>query len=370
MQRQRKRRPRRPGARRENKRPWMRVEYLLCGLALLFALHMTGSAVSRVIYAVGEAARDAAEAEANEPEYVTFIRGVVKHVVDDDGDETDGEDTDTTVADTGVDISQFDGDDGYAGQVYALLEEYPSQVETILSYYENAVLTADGQQTTMGEQSEDAIPERLLQLVINNIETIDFVADYPTKHDQDAKIDLSDEAKSDEVPLLLQWDERWGYEAYGDGLLGYTGCGPTCLSMVALYLTGDADITPLAVANYADEAGYYTDGVGSAWSLMSEGCKQFGLIGTEMYVSESDMVEMLEAGHPLICAVGAGDFTASGHFIVIYGYSDGVFLVNDPNSPVRSGQTWSYETLSSQIKNIWYYSVAKKQEVEKTDAAF
>ncbi len=356
MQRQQRRRPPRRDAGHEKKRPWMRIEYLLCGIALLFALHMTGTAVSRVACAVGEAARDAQEAEDNEPEYVTFIRGVVKHVVEDESGDKDGE---TAAADTGVDISQFADDDGCAGQVYALLDEYPDQVETILSYYENATLTVDGQQTTMGEQSEDAIPERLLQLVVNNIETIDFVAAYPTKHDQATKIDLSDEAKSDEVPLLLQWDERWGYAAYGDGLMGYTGCGPTCLSMVALYLTGDADITPLAVANYADEAGYYTDGVGSAWSLMSEGCQHFGLIGTEMYVSESDMVEMLEAGHPLICAVGEGDFTASGHFIVIYGYSDGAFLVNDPNSPVRSGQSWSYDTLSSQIKNIWYYSVEK-----------
>ncbi|MCD7829364.1 MAG: C39 family peptidase [Clostridiales bacterium] len=333
----------------------MRIEYLLCGIALLAALHMTGKAVSRVTYAAGEAARDAQEAEANEPEYVTFIRGVIKHVVEDE----EVENEDSAVANTGVDISQFADDDGYAGQVYALLDEYPDQVETILAYYENAALTVDGQQTTMGEQSEDAIPERLLQLVINNIETIDFVADYPTNHSKSAKIDLSDEAKSGQVPLLLQWDERWGYAAYGDGLMGYTGCGPTCLSMVALYLTGDADITPLAVANYADEAGYYTDGVGSAWTLMSEGCEHFGLTATEMYVSESDMAEMLEAGHPLICAVGAGDFTASGHFIVIYGYSDGAFLINDPNSPIRSGQTWSYETLSSQIKNIWYYSAEK-----------
>ncbi|MCD7838521.1 MAG: C39 family peptidase [Clostridiales bacterium] len=334
----------------------MRIEYLLCGIALLAALHMTGKAVSRVSYAVGEAARDAAEAEANEPEYVTFIRGVVKHVVEDDGE---AENSKTTEESLEVDISQFAGDDGYAGKVYALLDEYPDQVETILSYYENATLTVDGQQTTMGEQSEDAIPERLLQLVINNIETIDFVAAYPTSHDQDVKIDLSEEAKSGEVPLLLQWDERWGYEEYGDGLLCYTGCGPTCLSMVALYLTGDADITPLAVANYADKAGYYTDGAGSTWTLMSEGCAHFGLTGTEMYVSESGMVEKLEEGCPMICAVGAGDFTASGHFIVIYGYSDGAFLVNDPNSLVRSEQTWSYETLSSQIKNIWYYSVEK-----------
>ena len=45
-------------------------------------------------------------------------------------------------------------------------------------------------------------------------------------------------------PLFLQWDPRWGYTEYGeDSFLGLSGCGPTCLSMVLYYLTGDKSLT-------------------------------------------------------------------------------------------------------------------------------
>lgn len=68
------------------------------------------------------------------------------------------------------------------------------------------------------------------------------------------------------------------------------------------------------------------------------------------------MSSALEEGDLIICVLGPGDFTDSGHFILLTGYQDGAFTVNDPNSPLRSQQTWSYDTLSGQIKNLWALS--------------
>lgn len=342
-------------------RKWMRVEYYLFLISLVIVIAMTGSGLNQILYVAGAASRDAAAVRENEPEYVSFFHNVVKHFSkgDQDTGSTYGAGTE---ADTGVDISQFAHDSGYAGQVYALLEEYPEQVEKILSYYENASITVDGKITTYGEANpEEAIPERLLQLVIANIETIDFVADYPENHSVEAGAFPEDVTASDKIPLLIQWDERWGYQEYGDGLIAYTGCGPTCLSMVAIYLTGDTSLTPKVVADYADGAGYYADGAGSAWTLMSEGCTHFGLAGTEMRLSESAMVSQIEAGNPIICAMGEGDFTQSGHFIVITGYENGEFTVNDPNSKIRSAETWSYDRLSGQIRDLWYYTLSVQE---------
>jgi hypothetical protein len=354
---QNQRKSRRRQRTKKRKQGWMRIEYCLCILALLVAIGMTGTWMSHAIYVAGESGRDAAEEEANEPEYVTFFRGVVGESQQEEvADQSEAEDATDNVNPL-VDISQFDGDDGYAGQVYALREEYPSQVEKILSNYADAQYYTEGSWVTVGEQDENAIPERLLQLVANNIETIDFVAAYPKKHQQvHENVSLSEELESSDFPLLLQWDERWGYESYGDGLIGYTGCGPTCLAMVALYLNQDPTVTPKTVADYADEAGYYTDGVGSAWSLMGTGCEAFGLKGTEMTISESLMIDQIAQGNPLICAMGPGDFTLAGHFIVVVGYEDGQFIVRDPNSNIRSERTWSYSELASQIKNIWYFT--------------
>ena len=84
------------------------------------------------------------------------------------------------------------------------------------------------------------------------------------------------------IPLLLQWDERWGYAIYRDNMIAINGCGPTALAMVAAGLTGDAGITPDRVARYAAEQGYYEGDAGTSWTLMTEGAAAFGVIGQEI----------------------------------------------------------------------------------------
>ena len=58
--------------------------------------------------------------------------------------------------------------------------------------------------------------------------------------------------------------------------------------------------------------------------------KNYGITVNQMAVSQIEMENALDNGNMLICSVGAGDFTTQGHFIVIYGYTDEGFLVNDP----------------------------------------
>ena len=65
------------------------------------------------------------------------------------------------------------------------------------------------------------------------------------------------------------------------------------------------------------------------------------------------VVQAKEANTPIICAMGAGDFTSSGHYIVLVGLKDGKYIVNDPNSPENSQKLWSYEQIEGQIRNLW-----------------
>lgn len=51
-----------------------------------------------------------------------------------------------------------------------------------------------------------------------------------------------------------------------------------------------------------------------------------------------------------------GDFTSTGHFIVLVGIEDGKIRVNDPNSRARSQVLWEYDRLESQINNLWSYT--------------
>jgi len=193
-------------------------------------------------------------------------------------------------------------------------------------------------------------PWRIIELYENNPETREFVLNYPSR--EKIKVDITTYSR-ETVPLFLQWDPMWGYEDYGSSCVAVTGCGPTCLSMVGYYLTGDINMTPDQIAGFAQRNGYYEKGYGSSWTLISEGAGKLGLTATELPLVKKKITDALEAGNPVILALGAGDFTSSGHYIVLRDYRDGVFYVNDPNSRIRSERTWTYEELEGQIRNIW-----------------
>lgn len=196
-------------------------------------------------------------------------------------------------------------------------------------------------------------PKDLIALLETSPEAKDFVLDYPVR--EDMEINLSS-YKRNTVPLFLQWDPMWGYEKYGSSYLAVTGCGPTCLAMAGYYLTGDEDMNPLAVAEFAENRGYYAKGYGSSWTLISEGAEKLGLKAKELPLVKKKMTDALEANHPVILALGKGDFTTTGHYIVLTGWDGEAFTVNDPNSRERSEQLWTYEQLEGQIRNIWEIS--------------
>ena len=202
---------------------------------------------------------------------------------------------------------------------------------------------------------KDQYPEELIELLENNAETADFVLGYPEKKDT-APAETIGDVTQGEIPLLLQWDERWGYAYYADDMIAVNGCGPTAIAMVAAGLTGDNTVTPYKVAQFSAGNGYYAGDSGTSWSLMTEGAQQFGIYGEEMGLSEDEVFSALENGHPIICSMRPGDFTTTGHFIVLTGIEDGKIQVNDPNSRVRSEKLWDYSRLEYQINNLWVYT--------------
>ena len=111
------------------------------------------------------------------------------------------------------------------------------------------------------------------------------------------------------------------------------------------------------LAAFAEENGYYASGYGSSWTLISQGSARLGLKAQELPLVKKKMTDALEAGHPVILAMGAGDFPTTGHYIVLTGLQDGLFRVNDPNSVANSQKLWSYEQIEGQIRNIWEISL-------------
>lgn len=206
-------------------------------------------------------------------------------------------------------------------------------------------------------ESYQDYPENLLEALANNPEMADFAAHYLENKGNVTGEGLTESEKSQEYPLFLQWDPRWGYASYGDdSVVGLSGCGPTALSMVLYYLTGNEELTPDKIAAYSMQEGYYMSGTGTAWLLMEEAPPVYGVSVSQPQKNEQVMHQALDRGDLIICSVGPGDFTIGGHFVVVYGYTDEGFLLNDPNCVARSRQTWPYSKIGGQIKHIWVFS--------------
>lgn len=201
--------------------------------------------------------------------------------------------------------------------------------------------------------SIDDYPDSLIKLLGRNSETKDFVLSYPEEKDKAHKVDFSEYRNCKSVPLLMQWDKRWGYKMYGDDVAGLTACGPVCLSMVSVYLLQDTKYSPDYMIDWAKKNGYCVKGHGSLWTLISEGGKKLGLDVTEIPLDEQRIINNLEVGNPIICIMGPGAFTSTGHFIVLTGYENGKIKINDPNSYSNSKKEWEYDDIYDQINNLW-----------------
>ncbi len=195
-------------------------------------------------------------------------------------------------------------------------------------------------------------PEELVALLDRNPETEDYVLNYPMRGTW-TEYTLHEDL-SQGMPLFLQWDPRWGYLEYGSNVAALTACGPMCLSMVGYYISGgDETFAPHNMIAYAADHGYYAQGLGTEWALISQGGPALGLNVRELPLHKGSILEQLSRGNPIICAVGRGIFTESGHFLVLSGTQDGMIQIHDPNSRINSGKLWSYEEIADQIRNLW-----------------
>lgn len=159
-----------------------------------------------------------------------------------------------------------------------------------------------------------------------------------------------------EMPYLYQRDRAWAATSYAGGTIAENGCGPTALAMAYIYLTGDTSMGPQEMAAFSEREGYVSSGM-TAWALMSDGARELGLESHELTPDAGEVRAALEAGHPVICSMGPGDFTTMGHFIVLAGMNDaGEVLLRDPNSPSRSAAAWDMERVLGQCKNLWELS--------------
>jgi hypothetical protein len=182
----------------------------------------------------------------------------------------------------------------------------------------------------------------------------------------------------------FQTDPRWKdkpYQVKGEtATVGGSGCGPTCAAMVIETLTGKT-YTPLDACNWSMAHGYKAKNQGTYYSYFVPQFQAFGigskqLNGANIYDFPLSPVheqafELLKQGYYLIACMGKGNWTSSGHFVLVW-WEDGVVRINDPASTKDNRVNGAISTFKSQVKYYWAvdarsYNGEKQTETNKED---
>ncbi|MDL2250251.1 C39 family peptidase [Lachnospiraceae bacterium OttesenSCG-928-J05] len=160
------------------------------------------------------------------------------------------------------------------------------------------------------------------------------------------------------IPLTAysQLDPQWASYLYGNvDPLSTHGCGPAVLA-TAISTLNKQVVTPPEVASWSSTHGFFSPGFGSAHELIPSGAKAYGLKVEHLPSITTESLRLaLTYDKLLIFLMGPGNFTSSGHFIVVNGYdADGQFIIFDPASPERTSIRWSSELLLSQLLTTAY----------------
>lgn len=250
-------------------------------------------------------------------------------------------------------VLAFAGISGYTISSY--VKDYKAAKEKEAK--ENAVETAKERLARVKKEAQEAeYPEKVIELLSKNPETVEYVENYEKLKDSEPAETIG-ELTEGEIPQLIQWDKRWGYYQFGTSNIAASGCGPTCMSMVVAGLTGDNTITPAKMSDIAMEKGapYITEDNSTTWAFITEVCQEWGISCSAVMVTDEQLEESLNAGNVFVCNVGPGTFTEIGHYIVLAGYEDGKVIVHDPFNQKNSDSRWLYEDFQDEIKGMWVY---------------
>ena len=167
-----------------------------------------------------------------------------------------------------------------------------------------------------------------------------------------------------------QTDTRWGSNTYAaDGetsTIKSAGCGPTALADVLAALVSSY-IDPLTTASWARQHGYKVYKSGTSYSFFVPCAAAYGVQVRRLNTSNvyghtkaavhAQALAELQKANWLIACMGKGNWTKSGHYVVAYGYKDGMVFINDPASTkaARACNTW--ELFTSQVKYYWAVEV-------------
>lgn len=178
----------------------------------------------------------------------------------------------------------------------------------------------------------------------------------------------------------MQTDARWKNKPYRvkgeDTTIGDSGCGTTCAAMLIETLTGKT-FTPVDASEWAMKHGYKAYQQGTYYSyfvpqfkahdIKCERLNTSNLYGKGTSAYHDKAFEMLKEGYYIIACMGKGNWTSSGHYIVVW-WEDGKVRINDPYSKKTTRINGDIKTFKSQVKYYWAIDAREHNRDELKEA--
>ena len=164
----------------------------------------------------------------------------------------------------------------------------------------------------------------------------------------------------------LQTDPRWGsldYSAKGEKTtIRASGCGPTAMAMV-LATWADPKVDPQTECAWALANGYKAPRQGTYYGYFVPAAARYGLkarqvnwvniYGNSKSAYHEEARKAIEAGHLVIACMGKGNWTSSGHYVLVWDIRGETIYINDPASTKAHRVRGDYALFKKQVKYYW-----------------
>ena len=164
----------------------------------------------------------------------------------------------------------------------------------------------------------------------------------------------------------LQTDPRWGsldYSAPGEKTtIAASGCGPTAMAMV-LATWADPSVTPKTECAWSLAHGYkaprqgtyygYFEPAGARYGLRVTRLNYASLYGKSTSAYHAQVKDALDRGELVIACMGPGNWTSSGHYVLVWKIDGDTIYINDPASTKAARTKGNYSLFKQQVKYYW-----------------
>lgn len=173
----------------------------------------------------------------------------------------------------------------------------------------------------------------------------------------------------------LQIDPRWknvDYSTRGESTtIGASGCGPTAMAMV-LATWCDKNVTPETECDWALRNGYKAPHSGTYYGYFTPAAKRYGLVCTQLNWTNiygnskskyhTQAKEAIDRGDLVIACMGKGNWTRSGHYVLVWEIDGNTIYINDPASTRKVRTQGDYSLFKQQVKYYWVIEAPDKME--------